>query len=194
MNRVRDKVAIVTGGASGIGLASAKLLANEGAKVIVADFNLEAAQKAAEEIRRDGGMAEAIFLNAADGDLIKEMIDTAVEKFGSLHILVNNVGGNNPQKDLDVVNLDIEEWDRQMNVNTKSVMLGCKYAIPHMIAAGGGSIINTTSMAAFAGDAVRTAYGATKAAVVNLTKYVATQYGHQRIRCNQQPRRIFHQK
>ena len=61
-------------------------------------------------------MAEAIFLNAADGDLIKEMIDTAVEKFGSLHILVNNVGGNNPQKDLDVVNLDIEEWDRQMNV------------------------------------------------------------------------------
>lgn len=94
MNRVRDKVAIVTGGASGIGLASAKLLANEGAKVIVADFNLEAAQKVAEEIRRDGGIAEAIFLNAADGVLIKEMIDTAVEKFGSLHILVNNVGGN----------------------------------------------------------------------------------------------------
>ncbi|MGG4493024.1 SDR family NAD(P)-dependent oxidoreductase [Brevibacillus reuszeri] len=184
MNRVRDKVAIVTGGASGIGLASAKLLASEGAKVIVADFNLEAAQKVAREIRQAGGVAEAAFLNAADGDLIKEMMDTAVEKFGSLHILVNNVGGNNPQKDLDVVNIDIEEWDRQMNVNTKSVMLGCKYAIPHMIAAGGGSIINTASMAAFAGDAVRTAYGATKAAVVNLTRYVATQYGHQRIRCN----------
>lgn len=112
------------------------------------------------------------------------MIDTAIEKFGKIQILVNNVGGTDPRKDLDVVDLDIAEWDRLMNMNTKSVMLGCKYAIPHMIEAGGGSIINTASMAAIAADSFRTAYGASKAAVMNLTKYVATQYGPQRIRCN----------
>jgi len=88
------------------------------------------------------------------------------------------------QKDLDVVNIDLDEWDRLMNVNTKSVLLGSRFAIPHMIQAGGGSIINTASMAAFAGDSIRSAYGASKAAVVNLTRYIAVQYGKDNIRCN----------
>lgn len=94
------------------------------------------------------------------------------------------MGLTNLQKDIDVVHMDLDEWDRLMNVNLKSVLLGSRYAIPHMIKAGEGSIINTASMAAFAGDATRFAYGASKAAVVNLTRYIAAQYGKDNIRCN----------
>lgn|SRR5699024_1467956 len=184
MGRVDQKVALLTGSASGIGLASAKLLAKEGAKVVLADFNEEGAKKAAAEINAQGGEAAAVFLDAADGESIKSAINFTIKTFGKINILFNNVGLTNIQKDLDVVHIDLEEWDRLLNVNLKSVLQGCKYAIPHMIEAGGGSIINTASMAAFASDAIRVAYGASKAAVVNLTKYVATQYGKDNIRCN----------
>ena len=184
VGRVQDKVALVTGGASGIGLSTATLLAKEGAKVVVADFNLEGAKQVAENILNEGGEAVAVFLDAGSAQSIKDAIDFTVEQFGTITILYNNVGTTNLQKDLDVVNIDLDEWDRLMNVNAKSVLLGSRYAIPHMQKAGGGSIINTASMAAFAGDSVRSAYGASKAAVVNLTKYIATQYGKDNIRCN----------
>lgn len=184
MGRVQGKVALLTGSASGIGMASAKLLAKEGAKVVIADFNEEAAREVAENIITQGGEAAAIYLDAGDGDSIKQAVDFTVEKFGKLDILFNNVGLTNIQKDLDVVNIDVDEWDRLLNVNLKSVLHGCKYAIPHMIEAGGGSIINTASMAAYASDAIRLAYGASKAGVVNMTKYIATQYGKDNIRCN----------
>ncbi|QEY21429.1 MULTISPECIES: SDR family NAD(P)-dependent oxidoreductase [unclassified Psychrobacillus] len=184
MERVKNKVAIVTGGASGIGLSAAALLAKEGAKVVIADFNVEGAKQAAENIKKHGGEAVGIFLDAGDENSIKEAIEYTVQHFGTVSILFNNVGLTNLQKDLDVVNLDLDEWDRLMNVNIKSVLLGSRFAIPHMVEAGGGSIINTASMAGFTGDAVRSAYGASKAAVVNLTKYIAAQYGKDKIRCN----------
>ncbi|GAB6988295.1 SDR family NAD(P)-dependent oxidoreductase [Paenibacillus pini] len=184
MGRVQGKVAVVTGGASGIGLATAQVLAKEGAKVVIADFNQKGAEEAAQEIVSQGGEAIGIFLDASKEESIKETIEKTVEKYGTVNILFNNVGLTNLKKDLDVLNLDLDEWDRLMDVNLKSVLIGCKYAIPHMIEAGGGSIINTASMAAFASDAIRTAYGASKAAVVHLTKYVATQYGMHNIRCN----------
>lgn len=184
MERVKNKVAIVTGGASGIGLSAASLLAKEGAKVVIADFNVEGAKQAAENIKKHGGEAVGIFLDAGDENSIKEAIEYTVQRFGTVSILFNNVGLTNLQKDLDVVNLDLDEWDRLMNINIKSVLLGSRFAIPHMVEAGGGSIINTASMAGFTGDAVRSAYGASKAAVVNLTKYIAAQYGKDKIRCN----------
>jgi len=184
MGRVQDKVALITGAASGIGLSSAKLLAKEGAKVVIADFNEEGAKEAAKEIKANGQEASAIFLDAGDAESIKSAVDFTVETYGALHILYNNVGATNMQKDLDVVNMDLDEWDRVLNVNTKSVLLGSRYAIPHMQKAGGGSIINTASMAAFASDSIRSAYGASKAAVVNLTSYIAKQYGKDHIRCN----------
>ncbi|MFK2825332.1 SDR family oxidoreductase [Bacillus sp. B190/17] len=184
MGRVQGKVALVTGGASGIGLSAATLMAKEGAKVVIADFNVEGAKEAAARIKKQGGEAVGVFLDASKEDSIKAAVDFTVEKYGTITVLFNNVGLTNPRKDIDVVNMDLAEWDRVMDVNAKSVLLGSRFAIPHMIKAGGGSIINTASMAGFAGDSIRSAYGASKAAVVNLTKYIAVQYGKDRIRCN----------
>jgi len=182
--RMNGKVALITGGASGIGLSAANLMAKEGAKVVIADFNADGAEEAAEQIKAQGGEASGVFLDAGDEASIKEAVDFTVRQYGTIATLFNNVGLTNLRKDLDVVNVDLDEWDRLMNVNLKSVLLGARFAIPHMIEAGGGSIINTASMAGFAGDAVRVAYGASKAGVVNITKYIATQYGKHNIRCN----------
>jgi len=184
MKRVEDKVALVTGAASGIGLAASKLLAQEGAKVVLADYNIEGAKQEAEKLVKQGFEAVSIFLNAAEEQSIKEAIDFTIETYGQLNVLYNNVGVTNPQKDLDVVNIDLDEWHRVMNINLNSVLLGARHAIPYMQKVGGGSIINTASMAAFASDQIRSAYGASKAAVVQLTKYIATQYGKDCIRCN----------
>ena len=123
-------------------------------------------------------------MDATKEESIKEAVEFTVDTYGSLTIMFNNVGGTNLQKDLDVVNLDLDEWDRLMNMNLKSVLLGARFAIPHMQKAGGGSIINTASTAAVAGDSVRSAYGASKTAVTGLSRYIATQYGKDNIRCN----------
>lgn len=184
MNRMKDKVVLVTGGASGIGLSASNLMAAEGAKVVIADFNVDGAIEAAKNIQLQGGDAVGIFVDAAKETSIQEAIEFTAQRYGKLTCLFNNVGLTNLKKDLDVVHVDLDEWDRLMNVNLKSVLLGCRFAIPHMIRAGGGSIINTASMAGFTGDAVRVAYGASKAGVVNLTKYIAAQYGKHNIRCN----------
>jgi len=184
MGRVEGKVALITGGASGIGLSAARLLAKEKAKVVIGDYNVDGAIEVAQAIKAEGDEASAVFLDAAEETSIKEAVEYTVKTYGKLNVLFNNVGLTNLQKDLDVVNIDLDEWDRLMNVNAKSVLLGSRYAIPYMQEAGGGSIINTTSMAAFASDTLRSAYGASKAAVVNLTKYIATQFGKDHIRCN----------
>ncbi|HLR38971.1 MAG TPA: SDR family oxidoreductase [Jeotgalicoccus sp.] len=184
MGRVEGKVALLTGSASGIGKATAKVLAREGAKVIIADFDEKGAIEVAEEIKQDNGEATAVFLDASSVDSIKNAVQFTVDTYGKLDVLFNNVGVTNLQKDLDVVNVDLDEWDRLMNINIKSVIAGSKYAIPQMIKSGGGAIVNTASMAAFFSDEIRIGYGASKAAVVNVTKNIATQYGRENIRCN----------
>lgn len=184
MKRLEGKVAIVTGGASGIGAATARLMAQEGASVVVADYNLDGAKEVAESIKNLDGIVSAYYVDALESESIKDLIDFTVEEYGRIDILHNNVGGTNPQKDLDVVTMDLEEWNRGFKLNIDSVMYGCRYAIPHMVKTGGGSIINTTSMSGLNGDFMRSTYGSSKAAVINLTKYVAVQYGKANIRCN----------
>lgn len=184
MNRVKNKVALVTGSAIGIGQSAALRLAAEGASVVVADFNEEGAKETAEMIKKDGGEAVGIFLDASDEYSIKSAVERTVENYGRIDILVNNVGVTVARKDLDVLNVDLDYWDQTMKTNLKSILLGSRFAIPYMQKNGGGVIVNTASMAGQIGDSSRTAYGTSKAGVINLTRYIATQYGNDYIRCN----------
>jgi NAD(P)-dependent dehydrogenase (short-subunit alcohol dehydrogenase family) len=177
------KVSIVTGAASGIGYATAKLMASHGAKVIAADINLDGVQKVVEEIKSSGQEASATYLDVLDEETIKEMMAKAMKVYGKIDILHNNAGGTHP-KDHKVADLDVETWDLAYKLSLRSSGLGCKHVIPYMIESGGGSIINTSSMAGIVGDIDYSAHGSVKAGVISLTRYVATQYGKQGIRCN----------
>jgi NAD(P)-dependent dehydrogenase (short-subunit alcohol dehydrogenase family) len=185
--RLRGKVAIVTGAASGIGRVSAMTMAREGAKVVVADRNAEGAEAVAAEIRTAGHNAVGCRTDIAVEEDVKAMVGTAVREFGALHVLHNNAALTDASmhaKDITVVDLDVATWDLSMAVNARGAMLACKHAVPHMIAAGGGSIINTASNQALAGDLSQTAYGAAKGAVITLTMSVATAFGKKGVRCN----------
>ena len=181
MARLEGKVAIVTGSGSGIGEATARLMAREGALVIVADLNRAAAERVAGEL--DGAVACEV--DVSDEASVVRMIETAVERFGGLDVLHNNATDSATNAvDTDIVTLDMAVFDRLVAVNLKGAFMGCKHAIPHMLARGGGSIVNTASIDGFVGRGVRAAYGASKAGIVLLTKSVASQYGSRGIRCN----------
>ncbi|MDK2757182.1 MAG: SDR family oxidoreductase [Blastomonas fulva] len=184
MKRLEGKVAIVTGGGGGIGSAVARRMVSEGAQVAIADVILDSAQVAAEPL---GDAAIAIQFDALDPASIEAMVERTVGHFGRLDILHNNAAMTDPAKhplDTDAVNIPVDIWDEIIDINLRGYLLGCKYAIPHMIRGGGGSIINTASNSGSAGDLARIAYGASKGAIITMTKYVATQHGHQNIRCN----------
>lgn len=182
--RLAGKVAIVTGAASGIGLVTAQVLAREGASVLVADYDEAAAAEVAAGINQAGGKAVAQGVDARSAESIMAMVAACKAHFGALHILHNNVGATDINKDLNVVDLDLDTWDNTFTLCLKSVVMGCKFAIPLMIESGGGAIINTASSSGVYGDLTNTAYGVAKAGVMSLTEYVATQYGKQNIRCN----------
>ncbi len=174
MQRLAGKVAIVTGGGGGIGSATALRLAREGAKVVCADINLETAQRAADALEGNG---LAMRFDAADADSIEAMVSQTVERFGRLDILHNNTAITDPQthgQDLSLLEIPMEVWRKTLDVNLTGYMLACRFAIPHMIEAGGGSIINTASGSGTKGDLVRIAYGTSKAAIINMTRHIAT--------------------
>ena len=181
MERLRGKVAIVTGAGSGIGEATARLMAREGASVVVADIDGVAAKWVAGELTS----AMAAEVDVSNEAHIVHMMELAIETFGGIDILHNNATDSKTNAtDIDIVTLDMELFDRLVAVNLKSVVMACKHAIPHMLARGGGAIVNTASIEAFVGRGVRAVYGASKAGVVLLTKAVAAQYGARGIRCN----------
>ena len=152
MHRLQDKVAVITGAGSGIGRAAAQLMSAQGASVVVADYDTQAAQETARLITTAGGNALPLTVNVLEEDSITAMIDATVEEYGALHVLCNHVGGTNPRTDLDLLRMDMDEFDRAVTLNMRSTLLGSRHAIPHMIRAGGGSIINTASVAALVGD------------------------------------------
>lgn len=180
--RLEGKVAVVTGAASGMGKAIAELYAAEGAKVVVADMNFDGADAVVQGISSNGGTAKAVKVNVTSQKDIDNMIDTAVNEFGTLDILVNNAGimdGFEP-----VGEITDEKWDLIFDVNTKGVMRGTRKAIPIFLEKGKGVIINTASTGGVNGAHAGAAYGASKHAVVGMTKNTGYMYAGSGIRCN----------
>jgi len=182
--RLQNKVALVTGGASGIGRATATLFASEGAAVVVADANDAAGKAVAKEISDAGGRALAVRVDVTKGAEVEAMIAFAEKQFGALHVLFNNAGIF-PDDDGSVVDTDEAIFDLVINVNLKGVFLGCKYGIPALLRAGGGSIINTASFVAVMGAATsQSAYTASKGGVLALTREIAVEFARKNIRAN----------
>lgn len=184
---LESKVAIVTGAASGIGETTAHTLALAGASVVAADINAKGAEEVAAAIRESGGTAVAQGVDLEREDDIRDLVTRAVDEFGGLDVLDNNAALTEPShfaRDVDIVGMEAEVWDRVFAVNVRGSMLACKYALPHLLRRGGGSIINIMSVSGLRGDATNSAYGTSKAALVGLTMYVAAQHLKDSVRCN----------
>jgi NAD(P)-dependent dehydrogenase (short-subunit alcohol dehydrogenase family) len=179
--RLADKVALITGAAQGIGKGTAKLFAQEGAKVVIADIDAPKGEQTVAEIKAAGGEAAFVHADVEQEAAIEEMVQFAVDHYGKLNVLMNNAYWN---KGGTVVELERADWDKALNVMVRAIYLGSKYAIPRLIEAGGGSIINTASVHGYLAAAHSAAYEASKAAVINLSRQIAVDFGPQGIRCN----------
>lgn len=182
--RLANKVALITGGGSGIGYYSSLLFAKEGASVAVVDINDQAGQKTVQEIEAAGGKAVYIHADVSKAADAEQMIQKAEATFGALHVLFNNAGISHADDD-DAVKTSEDVWDLTMQINVKGVFLGCKYGIPALRRAGGGSIINTASFVATLGAATpQLAYTASKGAVLSMTRELAAIHARENIRVN----------
>jgi NAD(P)-dependent dehydrogenase (short-subunit alcohol dehydrogenase family) len=184
MPDLKDKVALITGAASGIGRESALLFAQEGAKILCVDIQLEGAEHTAQDIAKGGGAAAACRADVAVAGDCEAMVAVAERQFGRLNILFNNAGIMHSD---DGSSEDTSEatWDLTMNINLKGVFLGCKYGIPALRRAGGGSVINTASFVAHLGAATpQLAYTASKGGVLALTRELAVIHARENIRVN----------
>ena len=184
MNRLQDKVAIVTGSTSGIGVGIAHLFAAEGAKVIICGRRQERGQAVVDEIVKEGGFASYHFMDMTDTDSVEKLFADTAEQFGKIDVLVNNAA-NVGLKDGRVDELTLEMWDKVFQSDMRGTFYATKCVLPYLQQnERGGSIINIGSMASCGGDLGSTAYACAKAGVDMLTKSTALQYGKQNIRCN----------
>jgi NAD(P)-dependent dehydrogenase (short-subunit alcohol dehydrogenase family) len=184
MGRLDGKVALITGGGSGMGMVASKMFASEGAKVVLTDVADDAGEAVAADIV--SSRAEALYVHAdvSDESDAEAMVKTAVDRFGGLSVLYNNAGVMLAE-DGSVTDTDVSIWDTTLAINVKGVAFGCKYGVPAMIASGGGSIINVASFVAWMGAATsQTAYTASKGAVLSMTREIAVEYARKGIRCN----------
>ena len=179
--RLENKVALISGGARGMGAVEAKLFTTEGAKVVIGDVLAEDGRRTEAEINEAGGECLFVPLDVTNEAAWQDAVQAAVRRFGKLDILVNNAGIYRTER---VEEVSEELWDLVMGINAKGVFLGTKHAIPEMRNAGGGSIVNISSVAGLVGDHISAAYASSKGAVRLLTKSTAIQYAKEGIRCN----------
>ena len=178
----KDKVALVTGAGSGLGEACAITFARGGAKVVIADFDLDGGRRVTEAIGADGGEATFVQVDVSAADQVESMVSTTVDTYGALHIAVNNAGIGGAQAP--VGEYPIDGWRQVIDVNLNGVFYGMRYQIPAMLEAGGGSIINMASILGSVGFATSSAYVAAKHGVLGLTKTAAIEYSAQGVRVN----------
>ncbi|MEX0682210.1 MAG: glucose 1-dehydrogenase [Dehalococcoidia bacterium] len=184
MGRLDGKVALITGAGSGIGRESALMFAREGASVLSVDLNEDSARATEKMIADAGGKAAAFRADVAIWDNCQAMVAFAEETFGKLNVLFNNAGIMHADDD-DAIKTTEHVWDLTMDINAKSVFLGCKYGIPALQRAGGGSVINTASLVAIMGSAAaQVAYTASKGAVLAMTRELAIVHARENIRIN----------
>jgi NAD(P)-dependent dehydrogenase (short-subunit alcohol dehydrogenase family) len=187
MRGLQGKSILVAGSATGIGAATARRLGQEGARVFLGDVRPEKVQAVADDIRAAGGTAASGFFDLQDEDAIKALIAAAVEMNGGLDGLVNVAYEARPQyhgRDLEILEMDPDVWAMVLHGNVIGTALMMKHALPHLIAGGGGSIVNVSSMASAVGEGIRVAYGASKAAINSMTRHVANRYGDRGVRAN----------
>jgi NAD(P)-dependent dehydrogenase (short-subunit alcohol dehydrogenase family) len=183
MGLLEDQVALVTAGGGAIGTATSLLFAHHGARVVVADINEDAAQATAEKVQANGGQSFALGIDALNDIDCKRMVDATVEQFGGLNILVNLVGYFGPRGNGNMDDIDLDRWQWMYDINLKSVFLASRHAIPAMLKAGGGAIVNTGTLAAVTARG-GVAYGGSKSGVLSLTRAMAADYLLDRIRVN----------
>jgi NAD(P)-dependent dehydrogenase (short-subunit alcohol dehydrogenase family) len=185
--KLKGRVAILTGAGGGLGAEAARVLAAHGAHVAIADIDGEAARQVAADIAAQGGQAMAVQCDVSQEGEVRNMVEAVVARFGRVDVLHNNaaiLSVEQRQRDRDVINMDVEAWDRAMAVNLRGAMLCSKYAIREMLKNGRGSVIFVTSGLGAQGDLSLSAYAASKAALIMLSRSVAAQYGKQGIRSN----------
>lgn len=191
---LEGKNAIITRAGGGIGRPTALALARAGAHVVVSDIERSTAEETATLIRRARGQAIVVIADISQEGDWSALVGEAVQAFGGLDILVNNAAATSP-KDRDLLSMEADVWDFTFAINARGPMLGCKHAIPRLLARGGGAIVNISSGAALTGQLGIPAYSAAKAATISLTRSVATLHGRQGIRCNAiAPGLIMHQR
>jgi short-subunit dehydrogenase len=182
---LRGKVAIITGGANGMGEAVSRTLALRGTRVVIADIDVERAARVAAEIQASGGDAVSIPTDVGEEAQVIALVERVMADYGRIDILDNNAAALELiAEDPDIVMLESRILEGTLRVNLMGAFYGCKYVIPHMIAGGGGSIINMGSVSGISGEPRLSAYGISKGAIMQLTRAVAAQYGKQGVRCN----------
>jgi NAD(P)-dependent dehydrogenase (short-subunit alcohol dehydrogenase family) len=184
VGRLDGKVSVVTGAAGGIGRAAVQLFAEEGSQVALLDIDAAGAEAAEAAIRKAGGEGRAFACDITDRDSVRQTIDSVVEEFGRIDVLYNNAGGSQTSDFGSILDIDLDHWPDAFNFDLFGTFLCCRFAIPHLLEAGGGAIVNTASAMALRASVGLTSYSAAKGGVVVLTRELAKEFGERGLRVN----------